>query len=261
MSSHSLSELKQALIATGVTGPHQSHPRRGNISKIHSMIDDDLEGRFGLSGIDRYSAQEVLGFVGDVMGCSIELEDPAEDDLIDPDKTIAGIVAAGERLRDEAQRGSVILAATGHPTGLLEHHMRIVDAFTAAGGKVLRLREGEKFPVGPKRGEVRYIGNVGTLAVGASLLHTHSSIPMEALLEAGPWPDLVLGDHGWAGAAVEKGIPAIAVIDINDPALAVARAEGRDITLIPMDDNRQPRLYEPIWRYLEGVIGGAALPG
>jgi hypothetical protein len=67
----------------------------------------------------------------------------------------------------------------------------------------------------------------------------------------------VLADHGFAGAAVERGIPTVAVMDINDPALAVAAAEHRDVTLVPMDDNRAPRLYEPAWSLFEHVLSGA----
>jgi hypothetical protein len=48
-------------------------------------------------------------------------------------------------------------------------------------------------------------------------------------------------------------------MDINDPALAVASAEGRDVVIIPMDDNRPPRLYEPSWTIFEYVLGGGDL--
>jgi hypothetical protein len=45
-------------------------------------------------------------------------------------------------------------------------------------------------------------------------------------------------------------------MDINDSALALASAEGRDVTIIPMDDNRPPRLYEPVWRIFEQTMAG-----
>ena len=142
-----------------------------------------------------------------------------------------------------------MLAATGHPTGMLLHHIKIVEAYRLAGGKVLQLREEEDLGLGKRgrRTEVRYIGGVGCLADWGNLKHTHSAAPMEALLEEDPRPDLVLGDHGYAGAAIERGIPTIAVMDINDHALAIAHARGQDVVLVPMDDNRPPRLYEPAW--------------
>jgi hypothetical protein len=255
-----LSHARDALVAANVTGPHTSHSRHNALSKIHSIIDGDTEDTFGLSGLDNYSAGEILGFVAELMGCSPDIASYEGYDDIDPDLTIDGIVAAARRLRDAALRGDRLLIATGHPTGLLEHHIRVADAYRIAGGKILRSREEEVLstPRG-KHVEVRYVGGVACLADWGQLRHTHSSYPMERLLEVHPWPDLVFGDHGFAGAAIERGIPTIAVMDINDPALAVAWAEGKDVTIVPMDDNRPPRVYESSWIVFEHIIGGREL--
>lgn len=220
------------------------------------MLEDDVEARFGMSGITRYSAEEVLGFLADLTGCSKDIAELGGCDTMDPTRTVDAIVRAARRLAQEARKGSSLLCATGHPTGLLEHHIRVVDAYRNAGGKILHLREEERLPLGKRYSVVRFVGGVGMLSDWGQLKHTHSSAPMEALLEAEPWPDLVLADHGWAGAAIERDIPAIAVMDINDPALAVAWAEDKDVVIIPMDDNRPPRLYEPSWRIFEAIIGG-----
>ena len=259
MLSEYLMTARDALAANGITGRHRSHTRKDNIHKIRALLAGDADASFGLSGLQKHSPSDVLGFLAQLTGCSPDVDHLEGEDTLDPDRTVTAIVRAAERLRDEARRGATLLGVTGHPTGMLEHHMRVVDAFRAAGGKILRLREEERFPWGRRRGEVRYVGGVGCLADGASLWHTHSSAPMEALLEAEPWPDIVLGDHGFAGAALERGIPAVAVMDINDPALAVAWGEGRDVTIIPFDDNRPPRLYEPSWRIFEKVIAGEDL--
>ncbi|MBW3593944.1 MAG: phosphatase [Actinobacteria bacterium] len=251
--------VRNALAKAGITGTHRSHKRRGTIEKIDKLLAGDPDATFGLSGVGAYTPQQILSFMSELTGCPADITDVDCDDWIDPDLTIAGIVAAAERLRDAARTGATLLVVTGHPTGMLEHHMRVVDHYAAAGGKVLRLRENESFPIGAKRSmrEVRYNGGVGCLADWGQLLHTHESAAMEALLEAEPWPDLVLGDHGFAGAAIERGIPTIAVMDINDHALAVARAQGRDVTIVPMDDNRLPHLYEPSWSLFGAIIAGA----
>jgi hypothetical protein len=251
-----LPDVRDALVAAGITGPHRSHRREGSIEKIHSLLDGrEPDATFGLSGFERYSAGEVLGFMAEATGCSGDIE-ASLDDEIDPERTIAGLVQAAERLREEARRGGTLFAATGHPTGMLEFYARVMESFTDAGGKQLRLREEEQLPIGSRRAlrEVKYIGGVGCIADWGNLKHSHSSRAMEILLEGRPWPDLVLGDHGFAGAAIERGIPTIAVMDINDHALAIASAEGRDVVLIPMDDNRPPRLYEPAWRLIDDVL-------
>lgn len=248
------SEAAAALVAGGVAGPHRSHPRSATVAKIHSMLADDVEARFGIPGIESHSPQQVIDALGELTGCSTDLNDRLGDDTIDPRRTVAAIGASAERLAAEAARGSRLLCVTGHPTGLLEHHIRVLDAYRIAGGKVVTPFESERFA---PRAEIRYVGGVGMLCDGARLLHTHSSAPMEALLERSERPDLVLGDHGFAGAAIAAGIPVIAIMDINDPALAVAHADGAAVLVIPMDDNRPPRLYEPSWRIFEGVLGGA----
>ena len=257
MSESLIPEVRAALISAGITGPHASHSREGNLRKIHTLLDgEEPEATFGLSGTDRYSAAEVLGFMADLTGCSADIADLTCADGIDPDRTMEGLVAAARRLRDEAKKGSSLLTATGHPTGMLEFYIRLSDAFIRAGGKEVRLREGEQLPIGRtgRKREVRYVGGVGCVADWGSLKHTHSAAAMEALLESGPWPDLVLGDHGFAGAALERGIPAIAIMDINDHALAIAHAEKKDVTIVPLDDNRPPRLYEPALTLMESVI-------
>ena len=258
MSMSGLSDTRVALENAGITGTHRSHERRGTIGKIERLLAGDPDATFGLSGVEHHSAQEVLSFMADLTGCPPDVSDLTCDDSIDPDLTIAGIVAAATRLRDAAGAGSTLLVATGHPTGMLEHHIRVADQYLTAGGKILRLREGESFPIG-SRGrarEVRYTGGVGCVADWGQLLHTHKADAMEGLLEAEPWPDIVLADHGFAGAAIERGIPTIAVMDINDHALAVAHARGHDVTIVPMDDNRLPYLYEPSWSLFGAIISG-----
>lgn len=257
MPSEYLVRARDALVAAGITGPHQSHSRSDNLNKIGALVEGDVDASFGYRGSDRYSPGEVLSFLSEITGCSDDIEAWDGSDTLDPDKTITAIVRAAEHLKWAADRGATLLAVTGHPTGLLEHHIRVVDAYRRAGGKILRLREEERFALGRGHGEMRYIGGVGCLSKGASLVHTHSADPMVALLEAEPWPDIVLGDHGYAGTAVMRDIPVVAVMDINDPALAVAWAEHPDdVTIIPMDDNKPPRLYEPSWKIFEDVLAG-----
>lgn len=259
MPSISLDDAKRKLLAAGIVGPHQSHSRHNNITKLRACIAGDEDGCFGLSGLSLHTEEEVLGYLAELTGCSPDIQDLSGVDTMDPDKAVEGIVAAARELKGWADQGATLLACTGHPTGMLEHHIRVVDAYAKAGGKPIRPREGETFLRKNKENEVRYTGGVGCLADWGALKHTHSAIAMEWLLEVEPLPDVVLGDHGFAGAAIESGIPTIAVMDINDPALAIAWAENRGVTIIPMDDNRPPALYEPSWRIFEHILKGGEL--
>lgn len=250
-----LAQTAEALLREGVVGSHQSHSRANNLAKIRAMIAGDPDGTFGMSDVTSASPEEALSFLAELTGCSSDIRDEEGCDVIDGVRTARAIVAAAERLRDEARRGALLLVCTGHPTGLLEHHIRVADAYRGAGGKLLRVAEEETLDLpGRKKLEMRYVGGVGCVADWGSLRHTHSAAPMEALLDKGPWPDVVLADHGLAGAAIERGIPTVAVMDINDPALAVAWGRGKDVMIIPMDDNRPPRSYEASWKVFEQVL-------
>ena len=55
-------------------------------------------------------------------------------------------------------------------------------------------------------------------------------------------PDLVVADHGWAGAAGQAGVTAVGFADCNDPALFVGEAEGLVAVSVPLDDNVPPHL-------------------
>jgi hypothetical protein len=90
--------------------------------------------------------------------------------------------------------------------------------------------------------------------------HTHSPLPMRAALaelaaDGEAPPDLVVADHGWAGAAGQAGVDSVGFADCNDPALFVGEAEGRVLVSVPLDDNVAPHLYAPLTAYLLSAAG------
>ena len=68
-------------------------------------------------------------------------------------------------------------------------------------------------------------------------------------------PDLVVADHGFAGAAIEAGVETLSIADVNDPALIVARAQGRTEVVVVMDDHVAPDAY---WPCLQAVAARAS---
>jgi hypothetical protein len=103
---------------------------------------------------------------------------------------------------------------------------------------------------------VRYIGGVATAAErGMALWHTHSPDGMLAMLadleaRGEALPDLVMADHGFAGAAAAAGLDVVSFADSNDPALFIGEAEGRVSVTVPIDDNVHPQLYGPVIDFL-----------
>ena len=95
--------------------------------------------------------------------------------------------------------------------------------------------------------EVRYLWSVAMLTDGAKAKHTHSGEPMRRML-SDERPDLVFADHGFAGRAIEEGVEALSIADVNDPALLVAQALGRTSSVIVMDDNVKADAYWPCYQ-------------
>jgi hypothetical protein len=161
-----------------------------------------------------------------------------------------------------------VFVATGHPIGLRPTHTAVAAALRAAGCTLLTPAAGWQHPAEPayedQVGTIGYVDDIAVL-VGprGTPDHTHSPLPMRAVLAdleaAGEAPpDLVVADHGWAGAAGQAGIDAVGFADCNDPALFVGEAEGRVLASVPLDDNVAPHLYAPLTAYL---LARAGLPG
>lgn len=245
-------ELAARLVAGGLAGPHQSHARESNVANAGRLASGDPDFTFGMPDVVSATAEEALAAVAELTGA----HGPGEP-YIDPAATLLGVRRAVSVLAEACARGRRVLVATGHPTGLLVHHGRLVAAISAAGGNLVQpLDDQVAYRVDGGGRSVRYFGGVAVLTDGANVLHTHLPDAMEAMLEAGPVPDLVFADHGYAGAAVARGIPAIAVMDTNDPALAVAWRRGADLVVVPMDDNRRPASYDVIAELFELGLSG-----
>lgn len=240
--------LRRQLVASGLAGEVATSPA-STLANCGKLVDGDPDYTFGLSDYRSATFLEAVSAVrrlcgGDPGGAT----DPRGSGYIDPDATLWGIRRHRDWLAAAAARGARVLLATGHPTGLLAHYQSLARALQASGCELLiplddvYLRTDET----GKRG-VRYLDGVGCVHNGASLLHTHRSCYMEAMLdETGHDVDLVVGDHGMAGAAIERALPTLSIADVNDPALPLARARGRTDAVLPIDDNLAPRLLLPV---------------
>lgn len=206
---------------------------------------------FGLSDWRDADAGEARAAVEEVCGAGA-LDGPrGAGAWIAPAATLAGIAHHRDRLAAHAAVGSRVLVATGHPTGLLVHYADVARALADAGCRLLTpLADVVLRRLEHEHRAVRYLAGVGCVWTGGDLIHSHLADYMEALLDAcaaaGELPDLVVGDHGMAGAAIERGRETLAIADVNDPALPLAQARGRTAGVLPIDDNLAPTVFEPV---------------
>ena len=243
-------ELVRGLLDGRIAGPGVSHPMDNVLRNIRLCIEGDPDKQFGMSGIAGAMTEEaVLGLVGRAAGF---VPDPDRRDgpvPVDPELVLEACEAVGDRLAHAVRRGERVVLATGHPVGLAHLYIEVGRALRARGVRVIQPFEAEPWqePGRHHRWEVRYLEGVAMLTDGASMKHTHSGEPVRLMI-AEERPDLVFADHGFAGGAIEAGVDTVSIADVNDPALLVAREQGRADTVIVMDDNVRPEDYWPCFQ-------------
>ena len=255
---HARDELAAALVDGCAAGLVTSHDRRNVRWKIHQLVSGDPYAQFGLTGLwgeapGAPSFEAVLALMGAASGF-----DPDPDLLdgpmaVDPHRVLDACGAAGVRLAAAAAGGERVLLATGHPGGLLLLYQATGSLLERHGAKLLEPLDGHGWEHDGRPREIRYFGGVAVYTGRADMLHTHSPEPMQLLLGAAA-PDLVFADHGFAGAAIEAGVETISIVDVNDPAPVVARAQGRTEHVICMDDNVRPEAYWPCFQAIAAAF-------
>jgi hypothetical protein len=239
-------ELVRALEDGGVAGV-ATHPLDNVVGNARLLLEDDPDKQFGLTGLqDGLALQDVLDLVSAGAGSPVDPHGESGDVLIAPEPILVACEALGRRLALAADGGERVLIATGHPGGLDLLYRELERLLLAHGGRVIKPAEGITWrdPGRDHDWTIGYLSGVGMQTDGRVPRHTHWPDAMHRMLEA-ERPDLVLADHGFAGAAIEAGVDTVSVADVNDPALLVAKAQGRTDVVVVMDDHVDANAYWP----------------
>jgi hypothetical protein len=241
-------ELERALLAGMVAG-WASHPLDNVRGNAQMLLDGDPDKEFGLSGLQEgLTLDGVLGLVEQAAGASIDREARTGPVDIRPGPIVDACLAAGERLALATERGERVVLATGHPTGLAHLYRALAAWMGERGARVTTPGVGERWRA-PRLDHdwvVDAHGGVLMLTDDTEPRHTHWPQAMHRVLDA-ERPDLVFADHGFAGAAIEAGVETISIADVNDPALLVAKAQGRTEHVLVFDDHVAPQDYWPVF--------------
>ncbi|MGI5284785.1 phosphatase [Nonomuraea polychroma] len=251
-------QLREHLVQSRIAGDVAT-PRENNLDHYSSLANGDDYYRLGLTFEQPWSYRDILALMAKSAGVVADPGHRWGQDTIDPDLTIDAIDAMAERIAAVLSRPSPrVLFATGHPTGLLAIHLPLAALCAERGALLLTPAEGWAYAGSafgrPRR--IRYLQDVAMLDDKGGFVHSHDAAPMRRMLGEldGELPDLVIADHGWAGAAGEAGVPTVAFADSNDPGLFVGEAEGKIDVVVPLDDNVLPRYYAPLTeRLVTGV--------
>lgn len=260
-------QLRDHLLRSRIAGDVAT-TRQNNLANFARMSRREPLYLFGLRPEGAWPVPDVLALMAKRCGIAPDPAHTYGQDTIDPDRTLERLDAMAARIADAAARRERVLVATGHPVGLRPTHAALARALLRAGCVPLTPAAGWVHPPDPayggQRGVLRYLDHVGVLSsLDEVPEHTHSPLPMQAALAelrssgVAP-PDLVVADHGWAGAAGQAGVDAVGFADCNDPALFVGEEEGRILVSVPLDDNVAPHLYAPLTAYLLQQAGLAA---
>jgi hypothetical protein len=251
-------ELIRGLIEGRIAGDEVSHAMDNVRRNIRLLCAGDIDKQFGMSGLQTFSPNEVFDLVAKAAGFD---PDPTWIDgpvPIDPELILDACEAVGDRLAEAVRRRERIILATGHPMGLAHLCIELGRLLRSRGVEILEPFDGIWFEERRERmgrdRQVRYLEGVAMVTDGESMRHTHGSDAMARMLEE-VRPDLVVADHGFAGAAIDRGVETLSIADVNDPALVVAKAQGRTDVVIVMDDNVRPEDYWPCFQAIGFRVG------
>jgi Phosphatase len=242
-------ELLRALEAGRVAGV-ATHPLDNVRGNARMLLEGDPDKQFGLTGLqDGMVLHDVLDLVS--VGAGVEL-DPAREFgevRIAPEPILDACEALGRRLALAAFGGERVLIATGHPGGLDLLYREWERLLLTHGGTIIKPADGVTWrdPLLEHDWSIGYLSGVGMQTDGRVPRHTHWPDAMHRMLAA-ERPDLVVADHGFAGAAIEAGVETLSVADVNDPALLVAKAQGRTDVVVVMDDHVAADAYWPCFQ-------------
>ncbi|GAA3576155.1 phosphatase [Nonomuraea rosea] len=251
-------QLREHLVRSRIAGDVATS-RENNLDHFSSLANGDGYYRLGLSFDQPWSYRDILALMAKSAGVVADPGHRWGQDTIDPELTIDALDAMAGRIAAVLARPNPrILFATGHPTGLLAVHLPLARLCAERGARLLTPGEGWTYTGSsfgrPRR--IRYLQDIAMLDDRGGFVHTHDAAPMRHMLGelGGDLPDLVIADHGWAGAAGEAGAQTVAFADCNDPGLFVGEAEGKIGVVVPLDDNVLPRYYAPLTERLVTLV-------
>ncbi|MGW0564239.1 phosphatase [Streptomyces sp. NPDC003016] len=257
--------LRAHLLAARLAGPVATS-REKSLRSYRLFAARDPRVLLGLDPLWAWDELDVMALMADKCGVSDDPGCVTGTDVIDPERTLAGLDAFARRLGEAAARRVPVLFGTGHPHRLLEFYAVLADALSAAGCLVLTPAQGRCVDITTRFGvrtyNLDYVRGVALMRepgargpASETGAHSHSPLPIRVALAAageagGPLPGLVVGDHGWVCGAGQLGIEAIGLADTDDPALFVGEAEGQVSVAVPLDDAVRSDYYRPLTRYV-----------
>jgi hypothetical protein len=239
---HLPDKLRRSLVKSGITGEIGSHGAKTNLDSIDRLLKLDPYVTFGIDTVNEAVRQRqvdhaaVIKVMADALGTTIDRFQQPGPGYIDPQWTATKLSLMLDRLTESAQKRRLFLLATSHPGSLLTYYSMLGRFVAKQGGTVYRVQQ--PFQVGEYRW-FDQVDGVHVLSDEGNLMHTHDSGGFAHFLRGmSQKPDVIVADHGYAGAAINAGIYTISIHDVDDPGIPLAEHLGSNVLIVPMNDNQ-----------------------
>ncbi len=253
--------VRSTLLSSKVTGEIRNHGAQTNLESLKRLQKSDPYVTFGITAVETaaknhaFTIPKLIEIASASLGITPDRFRQPGPGFIDTNLTAQRLNEMMEAIEDTIIHGGQIVLATSHPGSLLTYYLRLAQAIVARGGTLASTSA--PVLIAPYRW-IDSVDGVHVLTDEGGLLHSHDSAGFEIFLSKLPQePELVIADHGYAGAAINRNIKTIAIHDVDDPGIPVAAYLGCDVLAIPMNDNQ---LNQPTAAVIDAVLAAPVAP-
>lgn len=253
--------VRSALLSSRVTGEIGNHGAKTNLESLSRLQKSDPYVTFGIKAVEvaannhDFTMPKLIEIVSASLGITADRFKQDGPGFIDASLTGERLSEMMGVIEDTIANDGRIVLATSHPGSLLAYYLRLAQLITSRGGSLATTSA--PVLIAPYRW-IDSVNGVYVLTDEGGLLHTHDSAGFDLFLSELPKvPDLVIADHGYAGAAINRHIKTIAIHDVDDPGIPVAAYLGCDVLAIPMNDNQ---LNQPTATVIDAVLAATVAP-
>lgn len=252
MSKPTAKQLADYLVEHGFSGSIPINEGPKNWRAIKKLTKRDDFYTFGINQINsavksrRVNARTVRDVLIKASGLNLKRFSNKGAGYFDPVKSAEALIEGLDRIKQAAKKHDRMIFATGHPGAMLGFMAELAAWAHKQGATLVTINQAVHIR---NQYYLDMAGPIFTPSDGCSAWHSHDTAYMQALLDR-QTADLVVGDHGFVGAALNNNLPCIGFYDTDDPAMPLAQHLGLPVFAVPMNDNRHNADSSALARFL-----------
>jgi hypothetical protein len=244
---HAVQKLADYLVKHGFAGNIPINEGAKNWRAVKKLVQKEDFYTFGIAEIKNGVKARKLTAAS---GLNLKRFNLKGAGYFDPAKSSAALLEGIKILHHEASTNKRLVFATGHPGAMVGLLSELAAWSASIGAEVVVLDRAVM--VKPPF----FLDQIGTVLVpsdGCSAWHSHETVFLKTFLETHA-VDMVIGDHGFVGSALNHNIASIGFYDTDDPAMPLAQFMGLPVHAIPINDNRPNADSAALARFLIRLV-------